>query len=420
MKPIKVLHISDTHIGVENYGRIDPETGLHTRLKDFVKCLEFAIDTALDEGVDLALFAGDAYRTADPNPTHQREFAAKIRKLADAEIPVVMITGNHDIPAAYGKASALDIFKTLGSDKLYRVITRPELITVETRSGPVQILGLPWPIRSNLMTRDEYKNLTDEEITKKIEEIYTRVIDSYAQRLDPQVPSVLLAHLTAAEATYSGSELSAMIGKDPVFLTGTLANPAFDYVALGHIHKHQNLNPRGYPPVVYPGSIDRVDFGEEFEDKGFCMVSLKKGEASYQFLSTCARPFLTIGVNITNKQDPTLDILQEIDKYRPRLNGAVVRIFYTVDEEREGFVDLKRVRAALEPAFLITGITRKTDDVKRSRRVSISENLGMLEALDKYIFNNPELQSHAEDLKRYAARLEQELMGNTEARKRGE
>jgi exonuclease SbcD len=211
-----------------------------------------------------------------------------------------------------------------------------------------------------------------------------------------------------------------MIGKDPVFLTGTLANPAFDYVALGHIHKHQNLNPRGYPPVVYPGSIDRVDFGEEFEDKGFCMVSLKKGEASYQFLSTCARPFLTIGVNITNKEDPTLDILQEIDKYRPRLNGAVVRIFYTVDEEREGFVDLKRVRAALEPAFLITRITRKTDDVKRSRRVSISENLGMLEALDKYIFNNPELQPHAEDLKRYAARLEQELMGNTEAQKRGE
>jgi exonuclease SbcD len=417
MKPLKVLHISDTHIGMENYGRIDPETGLHTRLRDFVKCLEFAVDTALTEGVDLALFAGDAYRTADPNPTHQREFAAKIRKLADAGIPVVMVTGNHDIPAAYGKASALDIFKTLGSEKLYRVITRPELITVETRSGPVQILGLPWPTRHALLTREEYKHLTDEEITRKIEESYTGIIDFYAQRLDPQIPSVLLAHLAAAEATYSGSERSAMIGKDPVFLTSVLANPAFDYVALGHIHKHQNLNPGGYPPVVYPGSIDRVDFGEEFDEKGFCMVSLKKGEASYRFLPTCARPFLTIGVNITNKEDPTLDILQEIDKYRPRLNGAVVRIFYTVDEERESLVDLKRVRAALEPAFLVAGIIRKTENVKRTMRVPISESLGMLEALDKYIFNNPDLQPYAEDLKSYATRLEQELMKDTETQR---
>ncbi|MCI0528496.1 MAG: exonuclease subunit SbcD, partial [Nitrospira sp.] len=145
MKTIKALHISDTHIGMENYGRIDPETGLHTRLKDFVRCLEFAINTALEENVDLVLFAGDAYRTSDPSPTHQREFASKIRKLTNAGIPVVMITGNHDIPAAYGKATALDIFKTLGSENLYRIITRPELLTVETKSGLVQVLGLPWP-----------------------------------------------------------------------------------------------------------------------------------------------------------------------------------------------------------------------------------------------------------------------------------
>lgn len=409
MKVIKALHISDTHIGMENYGRIDPETGLHTRLKDFVKCLEFAIDTAIEEGVDLALFAGDAYRTADPNPTHQREFASKIRKLTDAGIPVVMVTGNHDIPAAFGKATALDIFKTLGSENLYRVITRPELSTVKTKNGPVQILGLPWPTRNVLMTKEEYKNLTDEEIKKKIEEMYTGVIDSYAKRLDPNIPSVLLSHLAAAEATYSGSERSTMIGKDPVFLTSVLANPAFDYVALGHIHKHQNLNPTGYPCVVYPGSIDRVDFGEEYDDKGFCIVSLKKGGATYRFIRTCARPFLTIGVTITQKGDPTQDILQEIDKYRNRLADAVVRVFYTIDEEREKLVDLKKVRAALEPAFLVTSIVRKTEGAQRVRRVQVSENLSMLEALDKYIFNHPDLEPLAEDLKTYAARLEQEL-----------
>jgi len=409
MAIIKVLHLSDTHIGMENYGRIDPETGLHTRLKDFVKCLEFAIDTAIEEGVDLALFAGDAYRTADPNPTHQREFAAKMRRLTDAGIPVVMVAGNHDIPAAYGKATALDIFRTLGAPSLYRVVTRPELLTLETKKGPVQILGLPWPSRNALVTKEAYKNFTDEEITKKIQEIYTEALDSYVRHLDPKVPSVLLAHLAAAEATYSGSERSAMIGKDPVFLTGALANPAFDYVALGHIHKHQNLNPKNDPPVVYPGSIDRVDFGEEFDKKGFCMVSLKKGEAAYRFVPTCARTFLTIGVTATGKEDPTQAILQEIDKYRPNLNDAVVRVFYTVDAERENLVDLKRIRSALEPAFLVAGIIRKTENSQRVRRTQISENLGMLEALEKYILSRPELQPISEELKMYAAKLEQEL-----------
>jgi exonuclease SbcD len=414
MKTIKALHISDTHIGMENYGRIDSETGLHTRLKDFVKCLEFAMNTALSEEVDLALFAGDAYRTADPNPTHQREFAAQIRRLTDAGIPVVMITGNHDIPAAYGRATVLDIFKTLGSAQLYRVITRPELLIVETRNGPVQVLGLPWPTRGVLMTREDYKNLTDEEITQKIQEMYTGVIDLYAQRLDPHVPAVLMAHLAAAEATYSGSERSAMIGKDPVFLTSSLANSAFDYAALGHIHKHQNLNPRGYPPVVYPGSIDRVDFGEEFDEKGFCIVSLKKGETSYRFIPTSARPFLTINVTIREEENPTQAILEEIDKCHNRLDNAVVRIFYTLNEERKSLVDLKKIRSALEPAFLITSIVRKTEGSQRIRRVQISENLSMLEALNKYIFNHPELESSSEDLKTYATRLEQELKTNDE------
>jgi exonuclease SbcD len=321
-----------------------------------------------------------------------------------------MVTGNHDIPAAFGKATALDIFKTLGTENLHRIISRPELLTVETKSGPVQVLGLPWPTRNVLMTKEEYKNLADEEITKKIEEMYTRVIETFAKGLSPQAPSVLLAHLTAAEATYSGSERSTMIGKDPVFLTSVLANPAFDYVALGHIHKHQNLNPTGYPPVVYPGSIDRVDFGEEFDPKGFCIVSLKRGDTTYRFLpTTCARTFLTIGVTITDKGDPTAAILEEIDKYRNNLADAVVRVFYTIDEERKSLVDLKRVRAALEPAFLVAGIIRKTEGSQRIRRVQVSENLGMLEALDKYIFNHPELESYAEDLRSYATRLEQEL-----------
>ncbi len=95
---MKILHLADVHLGMENYGRIDPSTGLHTRLQDFIKCFRFAIDVALEEKVDLVLFAGDAYKNSFPNPTHQREFARQIYRLSSAQIPVVLVNGNHDNP----------------------------------------------------------------------------------------------------------------------------------------------------------------------------------------------------------------------------------------------------------------------------------------------------------------------------------
>jgi len=65
---VKVLHFADLHLGVENYGRPDAATGLHTRLLDFMRSFDELVDYALAEPVDLVLFAGDAYKNRDPNP----------------------------------------------------------------------------------------------------------------------------------------------------------------------------------------------------------------------------------------------------------------------------------------------------------------------------------------------------------------
>ena len=70
---MRILHFADVHIGVENYGKIDPESGLSTRLIDFLKTFDEVVDYAIENNVDLALFCGDAYKSRDPNQTHQRE-----------------------------------------------------------------------------------------------------------------------------------------------------------------------------------------------------------------------------------------------------------------------------------------------------------------------------------------------------------
>ena len=68
MQPIKLLHTADIHIGMENYGRIDPATGINARVMDFLRRLSDIGDYAIEQGVDVFVFAGDAYKTRDPNP----------------------------------------------------------------------------------------------------------------------------------------------------------------------------------------------------------------------------------------------------------------------------------------------------------------------------------------------------------------
>ena len=410
---IKFLHVADTHIGVENYGRLDSGTGLHTRLQDFIKSLRFAFEEAIKEDVDLVIFAGDAYRSCDPTPTHQREFASLIHMLSAREIPIVMITGNHDSPVSYGKASSVDIFGTLGTRGVY-IATEDRLIDIDTKSGPIQVACLPWLHRSRLLTQGPYHNLSQEEVVKKLEDLGALLIDRLAAQIKPDIPAVLTGHLAAADATLSGSEQTAIIGRDPVFFTSTLANPAFDYVALGHIHKFQDLNANAQPPVVYSGSIERIDFGEERETKGVVMVTIETQETerttSYKFVNTPARPFCTVSVDIDPDQDPTTAIREAIDKHT--LTNAIVRVIYDLPGDRTDTVDLKAIKNALKDAFMIASIAPKPRAQKHRRMVNISEEMGTKDALKAYLQNRPDLKDLEKDLQHYGAQLEAELRGS--------
>ena len=140
---LRLLHLADLHFGMENYGRLDPATGLNRRLLDFARSTHVAIDYALEHGVHLALFAGDIYKHRDPDPSWQREFAQCVRRLVDAQVPVVILVGNHDLPNTIGKAHAVEIFDTLPLSDV-TVIHKPGLYNINTSVGPVQVAGFPY------------------------------------------------------------------------------------------------------------------------------------------------------------------------------------------------------------------------------------------------------------------------------------
>jgi len=401
---IRILHLGDIHIGTENYGRIDPATGVNSRVLDFLHRLDEAIDYALTHDIDLVLFAGDIYKTRNPNSTYRREFAKQVKRLSDAGLPVVLLVGNHDQPSTHRRASSIEVFRTLDVPGVY-VSSRETLYRIETKKGPIQVATVPYPSKSRLLTRDEYRNKTIEEIHAALQDIIAENIQGLAEEVDPDVPAVLLAHVSVSGAK-AGSERSIMLGYDPVVLKSVLLNTAFDYVALGHIHKHQNLNEGGHPPIVYCGSIERVDFGEEKEPKGVVIAQVTRGSTKVDFVPLHARPFVTVRLDVQDSSDPTEAVLAALDRYD--VQDAVVRLFIHLRPEQITALDEKRVRQGLADAFFIAAINREVDQDPRQRfRFSgdFVEQATPREMLEQYMVSKGIPPERAKVLLSYAARI---------------
>ncbi|MCA1553102.1 MAG: exonuclease subunit SbcD, partial [Chloroflexi bacterium] len=192
---MKILHFADLHLGMENYGRMDSASGMHSRLADFLRSFDELVNFAIAQDVDLVLFAGDAYRTRDPSPTQQREFATRVRRLRAANIPVFMLVGNHDLPNAAGRANSIEIFNTLAVEGV-TLATQPGIDVIPTKSGAVQIVALPWVLRSIILTRDEYKNLPLTELNNLMLRKVSEILEVFINELDPTIPAILAAHGT--------------------------------------------------------------------------------------------------------------------------------------------------------------------------------------------------------------------------------
>jgi exonuclease SbcD len=385
---MKIIHFADLHLGIENYGRIDPVTGLSSRLNDFLAVFDELVDFALAQKVDLAIFCGDAYKTREPTQTQQREFARRINRLATAGIPVFLLTGNHDLPNAIGRATATEIFDTLAVKNVY-VANQPDIYRIQTTSGAIQIVTLPWLRRSALLSREETKNLNLEQLNQKMQEVLTQAISNKVGDLNPSLPAILAAHVSVSTAK-AGTESMMAIGYEPVVLLSNIALPAFDYIALGHIHKRQVLTEK--PPVVYAGSLERIDFGEENDAKGFYVVNIlpdEKGgkrQVSYEFHPVNARRFLTISVTLKAEEtDPTSAVLAAIAGQGEKVSGAIVRLNISLPASLEGHLRHNEIRDALKEAHYFSIAL----EIQRETRLRLgsrnAEGITPLDALKLYL-----------------------------------
>ena len=408
---MKILHFADLHLGVESYGRIDPTTGLSSRLHDFLSALDQIVDYAQQNKVDLVLFCGDAYKSREPSQTQQREFAKRINWLSTSGIPIFLLIGNHDLPNAIGRATSTEIFDTLAVKNVY-VSNRPGIHRISTNSGTIQIASLPWLRRSGLLSKEDTKNLTFEQINQIAQEKLTNIIAANIPKLDPKLPSILATHVWVSSAQV-GSERLMTIGQEHMLLLSNVANPAFDYIALGHIHKHQVLSDN--PPVVYPGSLERLDFSEEEDDKGFYLVEIEpakevgKRRVSFDFHQVTGRRFLTININIEPEDtDPTSTVLKAIAEHESSIKDAIVRLNISLPAEIEGQLRDNDIRSIMKGSHYFT----IAKDIQRETRLRLgkwtAEELTPIEALEAYLESKKIPPEQAKLLLEYGEKLIQE------------
>lgn len=402
---LRILHLSDIHLGTTTHGKINPRTGMNTRIEDFTNALKLCIDRAIADRADLVLFTGDAFPDATPPPFVQQAFADQFRRLADAHIPTILLVGNHDLFAQGQGGASLTIYRSLA---VPRFIVGDRLTThrLTTCHGAVQVITLPWLSKSALLTRQETAGLTAEEIDSLFLNRLSLVLEAEIRQLDPRVPTILMAHAMVDSAT-CGSERFLTTGKGFYLPLALLTRAVFSYVALGHVHRHQCLC--SDPPVVYAGSVERVDFSEEKETKGYCWIEIDdQHRAHWQFCPLPTRPLVTIRLDVQNATDPQKLLLDTIR--RELKEGAIARLIFQIRPEQLTAIDEPELHRAMAIAH---SYSLNPEVINHTNRVRVSELsptaiFDPISALRAYLTTREDLQAVAEELVALAEELWQE------------
>jgi len=389
---MRLLHFADAHIDMQNYGRHDPETGLPLRVLDFLRSLDTIVDAAISEKVDLVLFAGDAYRDRAPAPTFQREWGRRVMRLSQARIPTLLLVGNHDLAPALGKAHALQEFDTL-KVPFVRVLARPEYLDRDQLWDlPLQVIAWPWLSRSALIASRGLSTADPGEVNRQITEIIIEETNAWLDAVDPTLPVILTAHASVEGAVY-GSERTVMLGSDWLVPASLVRDPRLDYVALGHIHKPQDLNAGRHPPVVYPGSIERIDFGEASDPRCFVIADVARGRTQVDWHElTGTRTFIerrvsleaaatAVGAAAENVTERLKQALPPTDE----LEGAIIKLVVEYPREYDSLIDEPAIRRYAAAAFEFHLVRRPTAQARvRLPGEQTASTLSPLELLAQY------------------------------------
>ena len=251
---MKVLHVSDLHIGKRVNGM--------SMLDDQRYILRQILDIAEKRQVSVLLIAGDVYDKASPSAEAVTVFDAFLTDAVAADLRVLAIPGNHDSAERIAYAQGLLEKQGVCLPPVYA--GEVERVELEDEHGPVEFWLLPF-----LKPGDVRRFFPDEEIGDDYSAALRAVLGACA--IDQGKRNVVLSHqLVTAYGTAPdrADDEIKLGGMDNVDVS---VYDAFDYVALGHVHRPQRV---GRDTVRYSGSPLKYSFSEARYDKSAALIEL--------------------------------------------------------------------------------------------------------------------------------------------------
>lgn len=270
-----IVHAADAHLGVTRYHRIDPETGLNIRMMDFCRAFEHLISQVTELNPDVFVFSGDLFDRVNPTNFIRKFAQDQLKKLSQKKIPTYLIPGNHETPRSKGVKNPLTLYLDIPSIHV-------GLAPFQKHVGPYTIAGVP----------------------------FTTTPEKHIPPLEPGRTNILMLHCVVEGAVWGSERFMEYV--EETVKPGTL--PPYDYVALGHIHKHQEIS-----NMVYSGSLERYDFNEKDEEKGFIIY-----DGDPEFVTMPSRDMRDIEYNCTDKN--AFQITEECTSLLTDIEDKIIRL----------------------------------------------------------------------------------------------
>ncbi|MBW4627305.1 MAG: exonuclease subunit SbcD [Brasilonema octagenarum HA4186-MV1] len=261
---MRLIHTSDWHLGRRLKGE--------DRTPEIAAALDELLNQAKTLEVDAVLVAGDIYDV--PNPSAEAEQVAYnfFSQLKEAKIPAVMIAGNHD--SAFRLDGIAKILSYIGVKALGRPqkANKGGVIHLDTPSGKLCVGAMPFASERKLLKYDDLWDKDDVEQRQHYRFQVQKLLANLATNFRDDSVNVVMAHMTIEGVKCAGSEVD-FYTRDSYILPGQMLPPTAQYIALGHIHKPQQIS--NAAPTYYSGSLIQVDFGEAEEQKGFNLIDVE-------------------------------------------------------------------------------------------------------------------------------------------------
>jgi DNA repair protein SbcD/Mre11 len=318
---VRILHTSDWHVGRTIHRR--------QRLDEARAVLDEIVGIAKAEEVDLALICGDTFETFAPSAEAERIVYETLLALSRAEIPVLLLAGNHDYARRLLAVEALLDAVNVHVVAEVRRPTAGGVIELPARRGDqiAQIAVLPWVPERSLFGAEEMMGLQENPNQAYAEHI-PKLLAALCANFDPGKVNLLAAHLFVAGSRAGGGERELTMGE--IFAITAAALPITpQYIALGHVHRPQS--PPGAPvPSRYAGSPLQMDFGEAAQQKSVAIVDVDPGRPA-----RIREIPLSAGRRLIDLQFS----LGELETFRGADADAYARVFLDCDGPAPGLVE---------------------------------------------------------------------------------